>query len=192
MGAARPAQCKHGNRYLSEAELKPKERTPLRAVSEKRQAQIDAGERPRTGSTLKRTNGFAASQAQRDKVRGLVCVGCGREAGGGWAIDPMHVWPRGKGGCDSPDCVLPGCRHEATGDGCHRAFDQGELSLLERLAESEAWAVEQAHPILKHGVGLVELVRRLSGNGYEFVTKAELGELRARIVELEAGLGSVA
>jgi hypothetical protein len=64
--------------------------------------------------------------------------------------------------------VLPGCRNVYTGKGCHRLFDEGKLDLLPRLAGTEAWA-KRPHPILTHGVGLVELVRRLSGGAYEFV-----------------------
>lgn len=180
-GHRRPETCVHGNRFHTEAELKPKERKPLRPVSEKRQAEEAAGTRaPSRGSTLKRGRGFAVHSKQREKVKGLACAGCGREESEGFVvIDPAHLWPRGKGGCDHPDCVIPLCRflqtlYEPVGilridKGCHPAFDAGELDLLPRLADSEAWAKEQAHPILVHGVGLVELVRRLSGNQQELV-----------------------
>lgn len=114
-------------------------------------------------------------------MRLLPCLACGHgDDGFGFeeetGVDPAHLWPRGKGGCDSPDCVIPLCR------GCHRAFDNGELNLLERLAGSEAWAVEQAHPILEHGVGVVELARRLGGNNFLRPTE----QLEGRIAELEA------
>ncbi len=114
------------------------------------------------------------SPAQREKVRGGPCIGCGRvvepDEETPWTIDPMHVWPQGKGGCMDPDCVLPGCRHRFTGEGCHRLFDEGKLDLLSRLSASpEAFAVELAHPILRHGVTLVELARRLAGNQEELV-----------------------
>lgn len=114
------------------------------------------------------------SPAQRAKVKDQPCVGCGRvvepDEQSGWTIDPMHLWPRGKGGCDSPDCVLPGCRYVPTGEGCHRLFDNGELDLLSKVSERpESFAAEVAHPILYHGVTLVELVRRLAGNREELV-----------------------
>ena len=173
MSQKRPERCEHGNRFQTEAELNPPERKPMRSVSPKREAEEEAGARKRSrGTTMNRTKSFEASPAQRAKVKGLACVGCGKEAGGAWAIDPMHVWPRGKGGCDDPACVLPGCRNVYTGEGCHRAFDNGELDLLPRLAGSEAWALEQAHPIAKHGVGLVELVKRLGGNQTEVIEAA--------------------
>jgi hypothetical protein len=134
----------------------------------------DKPSRRRRRSTLKRGKSFPASDAQRAKVADMPCVSCGKVASAYLAIDPAHVWPRGKGGCDSPDCVLPLCRLIATGEGCHRLFDEGRLELVERLADSEACQVEQAHPILVHGVSPVELVRRLSGGAYEFV-RAEDG-----------------
>src|ERR1700742_4040684 len=79
-GFARPERCEHGNRFQTEKELAPpKERTPMRRVSVKRQAEIDAGERPRQTSTLKAGRGFSVAPAQRAKVKLLVCLGCGRE-----------------------------------------------------------------------------------------------------------------
>jgi hypothetical protein len=169
-GQERPDRCEaHGNRYQTEAELAPRKRTPLRPVSLKRQAEEAAGTREKQrGNGLNPGKGFEASPAQRKKVRGMPCLGCSRNESfaigeGVFVVDPAHLWPRGKGGCDHPDCVIPLCRT------CHRAFDKGELDLLERMADSEAWAVEQAHPILCHGVTLVELVRRLAGNRQELV-----------------------
>jgi hypothetical protein len=150
MGAKRERRCEHGRPFVK---VRPE----------------DEEGQPRRRSPLKQGNGFAASDAQRAKVAGMPCVACGKVASAYLAIDPAHVWPRGKGGCDSPDCVLPACRIIATGEGCHRSFDEGQLDLTERLADSEAWQVEQAHPILVHGVSPVELVRRLSGGAYEFV-----------------------
>jgi hypothetical protein len=144
-----PHTCDHGNRLeyvkaLGRPEGSTKPRKPL-----------------------KQGKGFAASKMQREKVRFMPCLGCGADEG----VDPAHVWSRGKGGCDHPDCVIPLCRS------CHRAFDEGTLDLLPRLADSEAWQDEQAHPILRHGVSPVELVRRLSGGTYEFVKREPLPEV---------------
>lgn len=163
-GQKRPKVCEHGNRFQTEAELKPRERAPLRSVSPKREAEEAAGKRPRRrGSTLKQGNGFAVVEAQRAKVRGLVCVGCGQEASEWSAIDPAHLWPRGKGGCDHPDCVIPLCRHsrEDGEAGCHRRFDEGRLELLPSLIDKGYW-VEMAHPILRHEVSPYTLVDRLT------------------------------
>lgn len=151
-----PQQCKHNNLFLYDKALG---------------RNSTGSTQPRRRSTLRRTKSFAASPAQRKKVQGEVCVGCGKEASedGSLVIDPAHLWPRGKGGCDKPDCVLGLCRFVYDGSGCHRLFDEGRLDLLERLTGKETFQAELAHPITEHGVGLVELVRRLSGSSYEFV-----------------------
>jgi hypothetical protein len=65
-----------------------------------------------------------ASPAQREKIKGRPCVVCGAPA-----TTPMHLWPRGKGGCDDPLCVLPACWL------CHRAYDTKELELLPRIVK---------------------------------------------------------
>ena len=63
-----------------------------------------------------------ASEAQRDKVAGLVCLVCGERP-----VDPAHLVPRSLGGCDHPDCVVPLCRVH------HRRYDRGQLDLLPYL-----------------------------------------------------------
>lgn len=151
MGQSRDLRCPCGNVYERPG-----------AVDERRR-------KARNRNSLSVGKGFAASPAQREKVRGMVCLGCGREAGASWTIDPAHVWPQSKGGCADPDCVVPLCRWIPDGSGCHQLFDEGALDLLPRLAGSEAYAVEQAHPILCHGVSVVELARRLAGNERELV-----------------------
>lgn len=163
-----PKVCEaHGSAFVYERQLRRS--APLRPVSEKRAAEEAAGTRRPRGS-LKRGKGMAASPAQRAKVKGAVCVGCGREAtdDGRVVIDPAHVWPRGKGGCDHPDCVLGLCR--GYDYSCHELFDRGELDLLSKVSgRPEAFAVEIAHPIREHGVTLVELARHLAGNREELV-----------------------
>jgi hypothetical protein len=163
-----PQHCHHGNLYTYDKALG---RSIADVVSDELGPRIS----PRRRSSLKRGKGFGASPAQRSKVAGEVCVGCGREGteDGSVVIDPAHLWPRSKGGCDDPDCVLGLCRVVGDGSGCHRLFDEGKLDLLERLTGKETFATELAHPILAHGVGLVELVRRLSGNGFEFVRRGD-------------------
>lgn len=102
-----------------------------------------------------------ASKQQQDDVIGMACLGCGREASEYVAIDPAHVWPRGRGGCDGRFCVVPLCRTFA-GEGCHREFDEGRLDLLSRMAA--AW--DQWRPWVQHALrhcSLVELVERLAG-----------------------------
>jgi hypothetical protein len=77
--------CEHHELFLYTKALGTKQASPSPA-------------KPRKG--MKKGRQFAASKAQREKVRGLPCAFCGREASDYVAIDPAHVWPRGKGGCD--------------------------------------------------------------------------------------------
>lgn len=154
-GQKRDKLCElHGSLYESEAVIEARKAKPRRALQ-------------------RSASGFSASAAQRKKVKGLACVGCGREAteDGSVVIDPAHLWPKGKGGCDKADCVIPLCRFIYDGSGCHQLLDTGKLDLLSRLEERgfhEAYAKEIAHPIAEHGVPLVALVRRLTGSDWEF------------------------
>lgn len=191
-GYARPVRCeKHGDRFQTAAELAPpKERTPMRRVSEKRQAEIDAGERPRQTSTLKPGRGFSVAPVQRAKVKLLTCLGCGREVDpdtvGEWTIDPAHLVPRSAGGCDDERCVIPLCRHlYIPGEGCHPAYDRNELDLHPRLAMG-GYEKEIAHAIEVHGFTLLELVRQVTGEVY--IPRRELEVATARIVELESAI----
>jgi hypothetical protein len=141
MGQKRELRCEHGNHFEKPRPKGAKRRRPL-----------------------KQGRGFAVTKAQRAKVRGLPCVGCGRGASEYVAIDPMHVWPRGKGGCDHLLCVVPGCR-EAGGAGCHRLFDEGKLDLLPRLVEL-GYFTELAHVISEHHVSPLTLVEHVTGQRY--------------------------
>lgn len=116
---------------------------------------------PARRSTLKPGRGFAASPVQREKVKGMACVGCGAMQNEWTIIDPMHLCARGMGGCDDPLCVVPGCR-TATG-GCHPAFDEGELDLIAKL--EPAHRAEVAHAVMH--LGLEGTRRRLAPSLYE-------------------------
>jgi hypothetical protein len=83
---------------------------------------------------MKYGTGFAASKAQRAKVRHETCAMCGI----GTNCDPAHLTARAQGGCDDPDCVIALCRP------CHRAFDERGLS-LESLLAMPRYAAERAH-----------------------------------------------
>jgi hypothetical protein len=161
MGAKRDVTCEHRNVFVKPGATQ-KPRKPLRRVSEKRLAEESSVRPKRRGSTLKRGRGFACTPAQREKVKGLVCIGCGRGASDYLAIDPAHLWPKGKGGCDSPDCVGPLCR-ESNGEGCHKLFDEGKLELLPKLIDKGYW-VEMAHPISEHEVSPFTLTERLTAS----------------------------
>lgn len=81
----------------------------------------------------------AASQAQREAVRGRSCLVCARTP-----VDPMHVVPRGMGGCSDALCVVPACRE------CHRAYDNGTLDLVPYL--EPRFRDQQAHAVSHLGL----------------------------------------
>jgi hypothetical protein len=143
-----PQSCEHGRPFkyvhgLERSEKGTSARKPRRA--------------------MKRGKGFAVAPKQREKVKGLPCVGCGAEANE-WTIlvDPAHLWPRGKGGCDDPLCVVPLCRLP-DGNGCHRLFDEGRLDLLPRLIDG-GYFPEIAHAIEAHQLSPLTLLERLTGS----------------------------
>lgn len=105
----------------------------------------------KTATKTKRRAISPASPEQRAKVREQVSIVSGESP-----CDPCHVWPRGMGGCDHPDCVIPLTRSE------HQAFDEGRLDVLPFLVAHGMWA-ELAHPISEHRVDPVSLLQRLTG-----------------------------
>jgi hypothetical protein len=105
-------------------------------------------------STLGRGGGFAASKAQQEKARSEPCVVTGQETLYGATVDPAHLWPRSKGGCDSDLCTVPLVRH------LHRLFDEGEFDLLPYLKGR----LPELHHALDHADGdLCGLLHRLTG-----------------------------
>lgn len=68
-------------------------------------------------------------------------------------IDPAHITPRTVGGCDHEDCIVPLPRR------IHRAYDEGEFSILEYLTLEE-----QAHAV-KHA-GILGALKRTTGETY--------------------------
>jgi hypothetical protein len=143
MGKQREVVCEHRNVFKKPGAIKKR-----------------AGEVRRRGSTLKQGRGFGCTYAQREKVRGLPCVGCGKGASEYRAIDPAHLWPKGMGGCDDPLCVIPLCRD--IGGGCHRLFDLGELDLLPKLI-ARKYFPELAHATTAHELGPLSLLERTTG-----------------------------
>lgn len=187
-GQKRPDRCPCGFRFQTEAELKPRQGSSLASVSPKRQAEEDAGTRPRRprNSTLNPGKGFAVAKQQRVKLKGLVCVGCGRdvEDDPNWTLDPAHLWPRRFGGCTSELCVVPLCRHLHLPDvGCHPLYDAGKLDIHGKLVDRGYWG-EMAHVVEAHEVSPLTLVNRLTGE--EHVGKSQIEAAQARILELEA------
>lgn len=102
--------------------------------------------------TKARTGGsFAASEAQREKVRHLACLVCWQGP-----CDPAHLIPRSlKADVDGePLRVVPLCREH------HRAYDAGELDLLPYLGKG--WRHELARAVVDHPGGLVGALERLT------------------------------
>lgn len=109
-------------------------RTPLKAVNGG-----GAG-----NSTLKPGRGFAASEAQRLKVRFAPCIVCGAEN-----VHPAHLIDRSLGGDDDPRAVVPLCPAH------HDQYDNARtLSLLEHLEP-------HYRPELAYAVQLVGVVTAL-------------------------------
>jgi hypothetical protein len=126
-------------------------------------------------STLKPSKkGFAASDAQREKVADAPSI---ISAVG--PCDPMHIWDRRLGGCDDPLCVVPATRAE------HNAYERKELDILPALIAGGYFA-ELAHVIEKHQVSPTRLLEQLTGQRF-----GPIGPLEARVFELEYELEAV-
>ncbi|MDQ3723412.1 MAG: HNH endonuclease [Actinomycetota bacterium] len=118
-------------------------RPPARRVSLKRRA-------PLTRHTPLARRPFApASPAQRAKVKGERCLVCNKAT----RIDPAHLVPRARGGCDEALCVIALCRP------CHRLYDSGGLDLVAYL--EPGLRAEAAHAV--GHLGLAGALRRISG-----------------------------
>ena len=104
-----------------------------------------------------------ASLRQRQKIIAEPrCIACGVRAGEYIAVDPAHLAPRSRGGCDDPLCVVGLCR-TPSGQGCHRLFDDGKLDLLAIIADR--WPAERAEVqhMLEHLLP-VEVLQRLAND----------------------------
>ena len=121
---------------------------------------------------LKRTNSLAVARSrlisptsrhQRLKIRGLVCVVCGRDRHE-VLIDPAHLVSRALGGCDSAKCVVPLCREH------HSEYDAGELDLSLHLTGTHV--AELTHALEHMNGSLTRLLRHLSGKVWQPVEAA--------------------
>lgn len=106
-----------------------------------------------------------ASKPQRDKARTEPCVVTQAEAIEGATVDPAHLCPRGRGGCDDPLCVVPLVR------GLHRAFDDGELDLLPALVGRRT--AELCHALEHYDGDVLSLLHRLTGERYVPMSRVE-------------------
>jgi hypothetical protein len=101
----------------------------------------------------KRSRGFAASPAQREKVSDAACVVEGLTAEElHQPVDPAHLCDRSLGGCESAACVVPLSRF------WHRAYDEGRLDLLPHLEPN--YHAELAH-MVEH-MGLIAALQRVT------------------------------
>jgi hypothetical protein len=100
-----------------------------------------------TRSSRPRSTFTPASPAQRAKVRFAACVVCASSP-----VDPAHLIDRSMGAGDEPVAVIPLCRL------CHRAYDDGRLSVLEHLEPT--YRDELAHAV--HLVGLIAALQRIT------------------------------
>lgn len=109
----------------------------------------------RKPSRLKRTPLGHASPEQKRKVerQGARFTNLRTEAAFDFTVDPMHVTPRGIGGCDHEDCVIGAPRS------LHNKYDRGELDILPFLTLDE-----QAHAV-KH-LGILGALKRTTGENY--------------------------
>jgi hypothetical protein len=133
-------------------------RTPLARQAPSRPQPADARRLAMPLASARRLPG-AASEAQRAKIVGSACLVCGKTKG----LTPAHLAPRGRGGCDHPDCVVPLCWLH------HRAFDTGKLELLGYLEPRRR--VEIAHAV--GHLGLVGAYRRLTAGRWPFALASD-------------------
>jgi hypothetical protein len=111
----------------------------------------------RSSTPRKRQPISPASPAQREKVRDAACIVTGKDRFE-TRIDPAHLYPRGKGGCDSPLCVVPLSAE------IHRFFDDGRFDLLPYLAGR--YVAELAHALEHFDGALLSMLQRLTGERY--------------------------
>jgi hypothetical protein len=101
-----------------------------------------------------------ASPEQKAKVKRIgFCIVTGDMEG----LTPAHLWPRGMGGCDHEDCIVPLHYEE------HRLFDEHKLDLLPHLLAHHCW-VELAHMVEAHHVDPIHMVERLTGERWAPIT----------------------
>jgi hypothetical protein len=133
------------------AAIPPARRTPLRRrtpLPRGAETQLRPSALAQAATPIARRP-MAASPAQRAKIVGGACVVCEKTNG----LTPAHLAPRGLGGCDHPDCVVPMCWAH------HRAYDTGRLDLLVHL--EPRWRTEIAHAVVH--LGLISAYRQLTG-----------------------------
>lgn len=130
-----------------------------------RQASLNPRRALRRLTPLRRTAVSPASDAQRAKVAGDACLVCRKRP-----VDPAHLVPRSRGGCDEPECCVPLCRAH------HRLYDRAELDLLPYV--EPGYRAEVAHA-LTH-IGLIAVLRRVTGTRWQ-PAGTNIGEIEERM-----------
>lgn len=108
-------------------------------------------------------------------VRVTACIVTGRTKKAGYAVDPAHLWPRGKGGCDDPLCVVPLWRP------VHQLYDDGKFDLLPWIVAHGGLHLHMAHALQHAGGDVVALINQVTCCRFEPVT----GDHLVTIQELE-------
>jgi hypothetical protein len=156
-GQKRPGRCEeHGNRFQTEAELNPPQCSSLRPVSPKRQADEDAGTRPRRhGSTLNQRQPDRDWTAARAKVEEegccRICKRTDRKLDAAHVLGREHDEPKVSRSTGEilkelyvdPDRIFPACGPFP--DNCHGDVDFNRINYLQVLTLPEQIkAVEDA------------------------------------------------
>lgn len=137
--------------------MNPKPRKPLKRTSSLASSEDGASSKPKTWSTLKRGKGFAASPAQRAKVKDRACIVCTKDRFE-TEIHPAHVYPRRLQPCDCAEGVVPLCsEHHQLYDDQNQPFD-----LLPYLTD-RGCHVEFVHAIAAHQVPFGILLEQVTG-----------------------------
>jgi hypothetical protein len=170
-GQKRPEECIHGNRYLTEAEVKPKVRPPLKPKSDRRQAEEESGARPKQRKYTKRsqppTRDWTDARAKVEEEGCCrICKRSGRKLEAAHILGREHDGPKiGAGGKPlkelhvDPDRIVPLCGPFP--EGCHGEVHANQVNLVHHLTMPEQLqAVEDAGGIAPAWVALTRVEHR--------------------------------
>jgi len=145
----REAPAGYCSRMCHEADVKPKAK-----------AQVYRQQIKRSNSPKPRRPISQASPKQR--AAKTACLVTGSDV-----VDAAHLWPRGMGGCDEPECVVSLARP------VHRALDEGSFDVLPYLV-AHGRIAEIQHAVGHANGDLIALVERLTGCKVTLTPKTEL------------------
>lgn len=156
----------HGTPLKTQGELKPRKSL--------NRSKTPAGIQ-RVG--MKRGSGFAASNKQQAKVKGLPCIVCGRdEFEEGVAIQAAHVYPRRLQSCDCAEGVVPLCEL------CHHLYDDQNTAFdLLPYLQNRKYHREFVHAVAEHEAPISEVLRIVTGEKWEPTSELENPEHREEV-----------